>query len=713
MLQEQENVQFGQFTANLHAGELKKGQNTVPLQNLPFRLLAVLLREPGRVYSRDELRQELWPAGTFVDFERGISTAVNKLREALGDSANNSRFIETVGRRGYRFIAPVAAVPLQTGTSVSPGALGVSPAVDDVPGKPAATQITSRVSPGRRTIFFAVAILIMVLAVVAFERVGNPHTPKIKRIEQLTNSGRAEPAGGLFFDGSRLFFVERSGPHWTLMQTSAAGGEVVPVQAPFPDPILLAFSPDHTQMLMTSRGQYLDKHALWILPIQGGTPRRVGDLMVDVATWFPDGQRLLCASDREIFSVERDGTQRRHLFNVDGGPFRLTWRPDGLTFRFSLTQNNDVVSLWEASADGTNVHPLLPGWNENANDCCGSWSPDGRNYVFRSGQNGQEDLWLLHEETGWPWAAKPKPIRLTNGPTSFSEPVISPDGKRIFATGLQSKLYVARQDRPGQFSRAPLPPAADLAYSHDGKWVAYIGVGLTLWRSRVDGSERSQLTTSPLLVLRPRWSPDDKKILLMARHPKEGYAPYIIPAEGGKLEPIMEKDDLSHDHADWSPDQQSVVVGLSLTTNGKKVISMVNLATHQVAKLPASEGLLHPLWSPKGNYISAMSEDLKKLFIYDFRSGEWKQLASAILIRTAHWDNDGTHLFYQDYRAIGQAVFRVDVAHGTAEKVMDCSTFENEGATSCTFEGRAPDGALMVSVMASWANLFAFDVDLP
>src|SRR5215471_14398954 len=107
MLQEQENVQFGQFTANLHAGELKKGQNTVPLQNLPFRLLAVLLREPGRVYSRDELRQELWPAGTFVDFERGISTAVNKLREALGDSAANPRFIETVGRRGYRFIAPV------------------------------------------------------------------------------------------------------------------------------------------------------------------------------------------------------------------------------------------------------------------------------------------------------------------------------------------------------------------------------------------------------------------------------------------------------------------------------------------------------------------------------------------------------------------------------------------------------------------------------
>jgi len=109
-----ETIRFGLYVADLHAAELKKGQDRVPLQNLPFRILTLLLREPGRVVTREELRQQLWPADTFVDFERGISTAVSKLREALGDSATNPRFVETVGRRGYRFIAPVSlAAPVE------------------------------------------------------------------------------------------------------------------------------------------------------------------------------------------------------------------------------------------------------------------------------------------------------------------------------------------------------------------------------------------------------------------------------------------------------------------------------------------------------------------------------------------------------------------------------------------------------------------------
>ena len=100
-------VRFGLYTADLRAGELRKGEDPVPLQNLPLRLLALLLREPGRLVTREEIREALWPADIFLDFERGISTAVSKVREALGDSAANPRFVQTVGRRGYRFIAPV------------------------------------------------------------------------------------------------------------------------------------------------------------------------------------------------------------------------------------------------------------------------------------------------------------------------------------------------------------------------------------------------------------------------------------------------------------------------------------------------------------------------------------------------------------------------------------------------------------------------------
>jgi TolB-like protein/DNA-binding winged helix-turn-helix (wHTH) protein len=124
---DQDTISFGLFVADLRSTELKKGQDRIPLQNLPFRILTLLLREPGRVVTREELRQQLWPKNTFVDFERGISTAVSKLREALGDSAANPRFIETIGRRGYRFIAPVSvvappAVQEPRPVSTSPGA---------------------------------------------------------------------------------------------------------------------------------------------------------------------------------------------------------------------------------------------------------------------------------------------------------------------------------------------------------------------------------------------------------------------------------------------------------------------------------------------------------------------------------------------------------------------------------------------------------------
>src|SRR5262249_59631865 len=127
------------------------GQDTVPLQNLPFRLLAVLLREPGRVFTREELRQELWAADTFVDFERGISTAVNKLREAVGDSANSPRFGETVGRRGYRFLAPLtrvsAAFPVAPPSSTAQPATAAARATEK-PAGPA--QSPAKVSAFKR-----------------------------------------------------------------------------------------------------------------------------------------------------------------------------------------------------------------------------------------------------------------------------------------------------------------------------------------------------------------------------------------------------------------------------------------------------------------------------------------------------------------------------------------------------------------------------------
>jgi cholera toxin transcriptional activator len=119
-------LRFGVFEVDLAAGELRKSGIRIRLQEQPFQVLAFLLERPGDVVTREELRQKLWPADTFVDFDHSLNTAVNKLREALGDSASSPRYVETLARRGYRFLAPidrpVAINPVETQFAGSPPA---------------------------------------------------------------------------------------------------------------------------------------------------------------------------------------------------------------------------------------------------------------------------------------------------------------------------------------------------------------------------------------------------------------------------------------------------------------------------------------------------------------------------------------------------------------------------------------------------------------
>src|SRR6201997_1134832 len=111
-------IRFGVFELDLRAGELRKNGLRVRLQQQPFEILAMLLEHPGEGVGREELQKKLWPADTFVDFDHGLNKVINKIREALGDSAESPRFVETVARRGYRFLAEVSvsdAAPVRRG----------------------------------------------------------------------------------------------------------------------------------------------------------------------------------------------------------------------------------------------------------------------------------------------------------------------------------------------------------------------------------------------------------------------------------------------------------------------------------------------------------------------------------------------------------------------------------------------------------------------
>ena len=205
-------IRFGVFEADLRAGELRRSGVKVRLQDLPFRVLALMLSRPGQVISREELRQALWPADVFVDFEQGISSAVMRLRDALRDSADNPIFIETIERRGYRWIGPIhlpePAVQESQQSSQDREVRQKDASVSDVPASTdvvAPLTVTPSNSGARRTLIFVPAVLLLLFAVWMF-RPGHrsakasatstsipartPHAPANREAEDLYLKGR-------------------------------------------------------------------------------------------------------------------------------------------------------------------------------------------------------------------------------------------------------------------------------------------------------------------------------------------------------------------------------------------------------------------------------------------------------------------------------------------------------------------------------------------
>ena len=197
-----------------------------------------------------------------------------------------------------------------------------------------------------------------------------------------------------------------------------------------------------------------------------------------------------------------DGSEVQKLLSVYGMPAWPRWSPRGDVLRFSVYDpKTDTSSLWEVAGDGSKAHPLLPRWSSHAVECCGNWTVDGHYYVFQSTHNGRTDLWAIEEKQHW-WSSKhEKPVQLTAGPLSFSLPLPSRDGNRLFALGTRLRGELLRLDtKSGQF----VPylggiSATGIAYSKDGSWLSWVMFpDRTLWRSKADGSEKLQLTFPPM-----------------------------------------------------------------------------------------------------------------------------------------------------------------------------------------------------------------------
>jgi Tol biopolymer transport system component len=503
--------------------------------------------------------------------------------------------------------------------------------------------------------------------------------PQVSNYVQLSHDG--EPKALVGTDGSRLYlgFARTITYNATngIMQMSASGGEPVRIPAASKAILPLNVSRDGAELLVKDNQGTDYTGQLWTLPILGGSPRRLAGLVGQDAAWSPDGSMLVYANGSELYLARSDGTESRKLVSVKGWAFYPAWSLSGGELRFTVIDDKTRgSSLWEVSAQGTNLHPLFPGWHDPPDECCGKWTANGEYFVFES----QGQIWALSERRGFLRRSTDQPMQLTSSPLRLFTPLPSKDGKKLFVVGRSYRGELVR----GESKSSRFTPflsgisAEDVVFSRDGQWMAYVSYpeGI-LWRSKPDGSEKIQLSSPPLFTALPRWSPDGKHLTFYNYSVGKPGQIYLVSAGGGSPQQLLSEDPEPKQDPDWSPDGNRIVFG-SVPADKNSAVRVLDLTTHHVFVLPGSRGLFSPRWSPDGRHIVALPADSLSLALFDFQTQKWSQLAK---VRAAfpNWSRDGQYVYFLRWLD-NPAVLRVRISDGKVEEVSDLTNLPTTGS---------------------------------
>ncbi len=276
-----------------------------------------------------------------------------------------------------------------------------------------------------------IAVAIFTAAILAYQATRPTLPPKVSGFIQLTHGASISPP--LVTDGSRLYFNQSAAGGFILGQVSTAGGEIAPIPMRFEIPYLLDISPSGSELLIDAAPGTAAEGQLIILPIPAGSPHRLGGLIGHDGTWSPNGEKIVYVNGQDLFVARNDGTDSRKLVTLPGRPFSPRWSPDGKVLRLYVIDNKtNSNALWEVSADGTQLHPFLPGWHNPPNECCGNWTPDGEYFIFQSLVNGKTNIWARRERQGMFERASREPVQLTSGQLDTLAPVPKPGRQETF-----------------------------------------------------------------------------------------------------------------------------------------------------------------------------------------------------------------------------------------------------------------------------------------
>ena len=709
-------LRFDVYEADPRSGELRKHGIRIPLEDRPFRALLILLSHANELVTREELQKRLWPSDVFIDFDHGLNTAIRKIRRALNDNADEPRFIETIGRHGYRFLARVeqkaGIAPEQASVESAIPKPFIVPEVAQeaaVAVEPPSPEIQRTYAVRPRAILAITAGALLLLLAYVF-RPAMP-VPRVGRIVQLTKSGLAWHQEPLYTDGPRVYYqsVGPQATNWQLRQVLLNGNEDTPAGIPPVRFRIRGLSPDDTEFVAISHGE---PSAVWTLPVANGSPRRVGNLVAGDVAWSHDGSTLAYAQDYHLFLANADGTSSRPLTTVPvasgkivtEGIDHVRWSPDDRQLRFTVNTST-THALWEVRADGRNLHELRFPWPGKEMECCGEWTGDGRYFVFKSDREDISNLWVLEEKSDWWRRANPEPVQLTSGPMNYYEPVPSRTGKSIFAVGAQPSGELVRYDT-GRKEFVPFLGGrsfSHVTFTRDGQWVAYVEYPEgTLWRARSDGTEPLQLTFPPLQTLTPSWSPDGKRIAFFAIQPGQSWKDYVISAEGGNPEPFP-SEPLSQQGPAWMPAGDSLIYCRAYGAENPGLYHY-DLRSGRSEKIPGTDGLYGAAWSPDGRYLSAVDAATDVLLLVDLHSGTRTRIAGPA--RWPTWSADSQYLYFT--RDGINWILRVRVPEGREERFLELPF----RVTPWPFT-LAPDGSLIILREHGRYDVYALSLSAP
>lgn len=696
---------FGTFELDTNSGELRRNGVKLRLQEQPYLVLRTLLESAGRIVAREDLHAALWPADTFVDFDTSLNSAIKRLREVLGDSADVPVFIETVPRRGYRFLAPVQI--RRNGAFALAQQSGAKHAVTSI-----------------RTWQIPAGALLLVCIIVAFPIIHFSYVrmPRVVDSTQITFDGLRK--GNLHVHAGQIYFNELLSNQIGLLKVPVTGGTPVLLSSSFPgiypgdvstdgSKLLVVAPPTNIKGPITMKGPF----NLKLLDLASGSLQDVGGFVVNGGAFAPGG-RIIFSKGADVFLANSDGSGARKLLTAPGPVNHLRYSPDATRLRFTVgNEHIGQDSIWEARADGTRLHEILTSMTEYPSRCCGEWSPDGRYFFFQTERNGTSRIWALAEHYPF-WRKQPAPVELTTIPPNFYMGGLSEDSKKLYVTVSQPHAELVRYD----FMTHQFVPflsgisAGEVEMSRDGEQVIYVRYPeATLWRAKTDGSEAAQITGPSLRVALPHWSPDGTHIAFSGSQAGKPWNLFLISVEGGPAEQITDGKLLDLDPT-WSADGSKLAFGQTRMEDDaqKSSIQILDLASRRVTALAGSEGLCCPRWSPDGRFLVAAHPAGDAMMLYEFATGKWRVLQKEVgPTGYMKWSNDSKEVFFDTIETADPAFYSVSISDSRLVTIVPTGDIRRYYSQFGSWSGVTRDGAPLLVRDISSQEVYSLDLQIP